>query len=279
MKPIKVSGPWHIYQVLGSDIVTPLTTQPVVVGRGDDREKWLELGTSYFQNNNDWAAMPAADGPPEWQRVDAVVDTTRSQANRVDVVVPKEPITPVALPKVTVSNVVMGNESVDFDVDQIGVPVLVKVSYFPNWEVSGGKGPYRIAPNLMVVIPTSKHVSMNFGRSTIDYVAYLLSLIGVVLLFVFKRFVPIHHRSPDPFDPFPSAARMAAGTTEGEVMYGPVYESTADWTPSDPLLVQPQPELADGSAAHTPADDADKPPENHDHAGPAPMLDDFEPPR
>lgn len=312
LKPIKVSGPWHIYQVLGSDIVTPLTTQPVVVGRGDDREQWLELGTSYFQNNNDWVAMPAADGPPEWQRVDAVVDTTRRQANRVDVVVPKEPITPVALPKVTVSNVVLGNESVDFDVDQVGVPVLVKVSYFPNWEVSGGKGPYRIAPNLMVVIPTSKHVSMNFGRSTIDYVACFLSLVGVILLFVFRRYVPIHHRSPDPFDPFPSAARMAG--VDGDVLYRPAYESTADWTPSDPLLVAPErapaqddpggaprvdstvesgPESSAVSSAVShvdaePVGDARGPvmgedpgssADGHDDAGPEPMLDDLEPPR
>ncbi|MCU1391257.1 MAG: hypothetical protein JWL72_4595, partial [Ilumatobacteraceae bacterium] len=162
---IKVSGPWHIYQVADSDIVTPLATQPVVVpGRADDREKWLELGTSWFQNPTDWAAMPVSDGPSDWQRVNAVVDPTRVQANRVNVVVPDQTIKPVALPAVTVSNVVMGNETVDFDVDKVGVPVLVKVSYFPNWEVTGGQGPWRVAPNLMLVIPTSTHVKMTFGR-------------------------------------------------------------------------------------------------------------------
>jgi len=296
LKPIKVSGPWHIYQVLDSDIVTPLTTQPVVVGRGEDREEWLELGTSYFQNNDDWAAMPAADGPPEWQRVDAVVDPTRKQLNKVDVVVPKEPITPVALQPVKVSNLVMGNESVDFDVDQVGVPVLVKVSYFPNWEVSGAKGPYRIAPNLMVVIPTSKHVSMDFGRTTTDYIAYAISLLGVILLFVFKRFVPIHHRSPDPFDPFPSAARLAAAEGDGEALYRPAYESTADWTPSDPLLIPPEStptaeatetlDAPEELPAHAPAAVPEHPTasseasgDERDDAGPGPMLDDREPPR
>jgi len=39
---------------------------------------------------------------------------------------------------------------------QIGQPVLVKVSYFPNWKASGAKGPYRVTPNLMVVIPRSR---------------------------------------------------------------------------------------------------------------------------
>ena len=35
------------------------------------------------------------------------------------------------------------------------MPVVVKTSYFPNWEVQGAEGPYRLAPNLMVVVPTS----------------------------------------------------------------------------------------------------------------------------
>ena len=201
LEPIKVSGPWHIYEVRNSDIVTPLTVQPVVVnGRADNREKWLELGTSWFQNPTDWSAIPASGGPSDWQRVNAVVDQSRVQANRVDVVIPDQPIKAVPLPAVTVSNVKMGNETVDFDVDQVGVPVVVKVSYFPNWEVSGGRGPWRIAPNLMLVIPTSKHVTMEFTRSTIDYVAYLLSIIGVILLFVFAKFVPIRYRSAHPFD-------------------------------------------------------------------------------
>jgi hypothetical protein len=272
--PIKTSGPWHIYEVTNSEIVTPLKVQPVVVGgRADNREKWLELGTSWFQNPQDWVAVPSSGGPKAWQRVDAVVDPTRVQANRVDVVVPDQTIQRVDLPPVTVANVKMGNETVDFDVDQVGVPVLVKVSYFPNWEVSGGEGPYRIAPNLMVVIPTSNHVSMEFGRSSIDYIAYVLSLLGIILLFVFKRFVPIRHRSPDPFDPYPAPLMAPVGGTDTDTSFGAstgAYSSyssapytsgqadwtpthaepsdahstdgdptDADWTPADPLLVPP----------------------------------------
>ncbi len=196
---IATSGPWRIYQVANSGIVEPLAVQPVVVpGREDDRELWLELGTSWFQNPEDWAAIPAGDGPPEWQRVDAVVDENRVQDRRVDIVVPSEEIIPVALPPVTVSNVVMGNESVEFDVDQIGVPVVVKVSYFPNWKVEGGDGPYRIAPNLMVVVPTSNQVTMTFERSATDFVAYALTLLGIVLIFVFRKYVPIRFPAPRP---------------------------------------------------------------------------------
>ena len=50
-------------------------------------------------------------------------------------------------------------DQISFDVSEIGKPVEVKESYFPNWHVTGAKGPYRLAPNLMVVVPTSTHVA------------------------------------------------------------------------------------------------------------------------
>jgi hypothetical protein len=61
------------------------------------------------------------------------------------------------------------------------------MSYFPNWKVSGADGPYRVAPNFMVVVPTSTDVHLTYGRTSIDYVAYLLTLMGVALLVVMRR--------------------------------------------------------------------------------------------
>jgi hypothetical protein len=203
------SYPWEIYLVRGSDLVVPLDVQPVVVnGRsGDQRERNLELGTSWFQNKDDWAAMPADGGPDEWQRIDVEVDQERRQLDedgektRVDIVVPAEPIQPVALPEANVSNVEINEQSLSFDVDRTGVPVLVKVSYFPNWEASGAEGPYRIGANMMVVVPTSNHVELTYGRTPIDYVTMLLSLLGIVLCFVWRRQGDVVHASevPVPF--------------------------------------------------------------------------------
>ena len=56
------------------------------------------------------------------------------------------------------SDVEIDEQELSFTVDQVGVPVLVKVSYFPNWTVDGAEGPYRVAPNLMVVVPTENEV-------------------------------------------------------------------------------------------------------------------------
>lgn len=203
---IATSTPWDIYLVRGSDVVVPLDTQPVVVEErsGDARERNLELGTSWFQHPEEWAAMPADDGPEEWQRISVQPDLSRREGEpggpgrRVDIVVPTEQIVPQPLPDVTVSNVEIGQASVAFDVDRPGVPVLVKVSYFPNWEASGAEGPYRVGPNMMAVVPTSDHVELTYGRSAIDYVTILLTLLGVALCFYWRRAGDVQHVGPMP---------------------------------------------------------------------------------
>jgi hypothetical protein len=207
------SGPWRIYQVADSDIVVPLEVQPVVVnGReGDARERFLELGTSWFQNQAGWAAMPADDGPDEWQRIDVevdieqevpdprrplgtiddpntpdVVEAADTRGPQVSVVRPVQEIEQVALDPIEVTNVDIEQQSVEFDVSEVGVPVLVRVGYFPNWEVSGAEGPYRIGPNQMVVVPTEEHVKLTYGRSTTDLAFYALTVIGIGLAVLFR---------------------------------------------------------------------------------------------
>jgi len=189
------SGPWVVYRVANSDVVTPLATQPVVanISSNNPRERWLEIGTSWFQHPETWTTPIADDGPSEWQRIEVAVDESKregepnSNNRRVDVVKPATPLTQVPLEPVVVSNVNIGEESVRFSVDKVGVPVLVRVSYFPNWKVDGAEGPYRVAPNMMVVIPTSTDVNMHYGWNMLDYVAYLLSFAGIAWIVVTRR--------------------------------------------------------------------------------------------
>ena len=43
--------------------------------------------------------------------------------------------------------------------------MLVKISYYPRWHATGATGPYRVSPNLMVVVPTAKDVSLVYGST------------------------------------------------------------------------------------------------------------------
>ncbi len=208
---ITTSGPWDIYELTEARIVEPLAVQPVVVDKrgGDQRERNLEVGTSWFQRRDDWPALPANDGPDNWQRVPVEVDLEArvgepGDRNRnVDYVVPSEPVDVVDLPQIAVSNVDVDEESVSFSVDQIGVPVLVRVGYFPNWTVEGADGPYRVAPNFMVVIPTANEVTLSYSRSSLDWFFYGLTLVGIALCFYWRRRGDVVYPDAAPVDAAP----------------------------------------------------------------------------
>ena len=74
-----------------------------------------------------------------------------------------------------------------------GSPVLVKTSYFPNWSVAGARGPYRVTPNLMVVVPTGTEVRLTYGRSPVEWFSMATTLVGlaaVVWLLMRSRRAP-----------------------------------------------------------------------------------------
>ena len=91
------------------------------------------------------------------------------------------------LAPVTVTDVVVKTTQVRFRVDRVGVPVLVRISWFPNWNVEGGSGPYRAMPNYMVVIPTRNEVIVDFGRSTADHVGTFAVFGGIIGVFALRR--------------------------------------------------------------------------------------------
>ena len=158
---------WEIYQVADSATVAPLTDEPVVMtGVPPAGKGWLKASVAWYQDASRWDVPLAASGPAGWKRVTGAD--------------PNPPRT--ALPAVSVSGISMTDDRISFDVDRVGVPVLVKTSYFPNWQATGADGPWRVTPNLMVVIPTSRHVSLHYGFTPVDNAGRLLTLGGLAAL-------------------------------------------------------------------------------------------------
>ena len=178
---VAADGPWLVYEVAGGEsLVEPLAHEPVVTTASEAQDEWLGCkegeepcpgaALDWFQDPSRWDVALAADGPAEWQRVDPGA-TSETRA-----------ITPAV-----VSDVAVGDTSISFRVDRPGTPVLVKASYFPNWEAAGADGPYRVAPNLMVVVPTDTEVRLTYGRTGIDLLAVALTLLGIAGLVALSR--------------------------------------------------------------------------------------------
>jgi len=73
-------------------------------------------------------------------------------------------------------------EKIEFTTTAIGVPHLIKVSYFPNWKAIGADGPYLVSPSLMMVIPTQSNVTVYYGMSYANIIGVALSILGWVII-------------------------------------------------------------------------------------------------
>ncbi|MGH8948609.1 MAG: hypothetical protein ACRDXF_07090, partial [Acidimicrobiia bacterium] len=84
------------------------------------------------------------------------------------------------VPADAVSDVVVENHKISFTTTAVGMPHLVKVSYFPNWTATGADGPWRATPSLMVVVPTSEEVVLEFKDTWAETGGKIATLVGVL---------------------------------------------------------------------------------------------------
>jgi hypothetical protein len=190
---------WDIYEVSGAGMVAPLRYEPAVVtGPVSKAKAWLDLSVPWYQDPSRWPVPLAASGPASWPRV-AVGDRN-------------PPRVPVA--QVRPSHVSVTDDRISFDVDRVGSPVVVRTSYFPNWQAAGAEGPWRITPNLMVVVPTSHHVTLHYGWTPVDWLGALATLAGIGGLVALVRFPPAG--VPAPADPGDVPAADEVGADAGQ---------------------------------------------------------------
>jgi hypothetical protein len=125
----------------------------------------------------------------------------------------------------------------------------VKASYFPNWRASGAEGPWRVAPNLMVVVPTANNVELTYGRTGPEYAGVGLSVFGLLGLVLLAR-----RTRPFPDDDIEPAERVMPHrqSVDSAAAYSMSAGDTAGWG-SDDLsgwAVEPDGDVA---AATTPS--------------------------
>jgi hypothetical protein len=179
---------WNIYKVVypgdESPLVTGLSSEPIVASvHGGNYEKcwgqkWTDTTTPmpelspwecaaapWFMNATQLDKVWVASGPKSWKHIDIKDLAETNQAS----IVPTQ-----------VSKIHEDPSTISFHVSEIGKPVLVRTSYFPNWEAHGATGPYRVAPNLMVVVPTSHDVKLTYGLTSVDWLGRIGTLVGLV---------------------------------------------------------------------------------------------------
>jgi hypothetical protein len=108
-----------------------------------------------------------ADGPDDWPRIESLEE---------------RPTVQLDVPADAVSDIVVENHRISFTTTAVGIPHLVKVSYFPNWSARGADGPWRATPSLMVVVPTAEQVVLEFEDTWAENGGKIATAVGVVVL-------------------------------------------------------------------------------------------------
>lgn len=101
-----------------------------------------------------------------------------------------------SIPSICSANETLEEEEILIDTNCFNQPLLVKVSYFPNWQVEGAKKIYLVSPNLMMVFPEKNKVYLSYKDILIDKIANLFTLIGimVVIFYLLRKKIGILKR-------------------------------------------------------------------------------------
>jgi hypothetical protein len=214
LRLLAMSGSWKIYEIAGSSLVEGLGADPIVLrGLGSGKRDWLGAAIQTYLAA---ARSPGASGTPlyttggpaAWPR--APVAHSSVPGGTVDRDIAVSPAAQSPVDAARVSNVVYRNGHIAFDVDRVGAPVLMRESWYPDWHAQGAKGPWRITPNFMVVVPTSHHVVLDFGPDRAGILGLLVSVAGLMSLGLLWLGNPL-----TPSEPGPTVAAGSGGPDGG----------------------------------------------------------------
>ena len=159
--------PFKVFALPKSELVDVASYQPAVWA---GEEPFPDASLEWYDDVEGLDRWVVAEGPADWPRIESI-GASASAAG-------------IASPGV-VSDIVLEPHRISFHTTAVGVPHLVKVSYFPNWQATNAEGPYRAAPSLMVVVPTGEDVTLDFRNTWAETGGMVLTgaaLLGLAVL-------------------------------------------------------------------------------------------------
>ena len=174
LEELAVSPPWTVFALPESSLVDIATVEPAV---WDGEGPFLDPALQWYDDVDNLDHWLVVEGPDSWVRVSEVDD--RLAAPRA-----------YDNPRGRVTDVEIDDHRISFRTTAVGVPHLVKVSYFPNWQAEGAEGPYRAAPSLMVVVPTEEQVTLEFRNTAAENIGMALTVLtigGLIAYAVFRQ--------------------------------------------------------------------------------------------
>ena len=166
LQPLVEAEAYSVFALPDSNPVDVARYVPAVY---EGEEDFADVALEWYDELDTLDRWIVASGPEEWP------DFTELEG-------PFDLGTALDTDDEVVSDIVIEDHRISFTTTAVGVPHLVKTSYFPNWEATGADGPYRAAPSLMIVVPTAENVSLEFSRTWTENLGMALSLAAFVFV-------------------------------------------------------------------------------------------------
>lgn len=180
-----VSEPFGIYEIPDAEMISIGSFEPLVLEepeqeflahfvplpeREDDQfTSFSAFSLAWYDDLDNLGTYVVDAGDPSWRRIDSLSDLQYAVPNGITG---------------EVSDIEITDRRISFRTTAIGAPHLIKISYFPNWEATGADGPYLAAPSLLLVVPTSEDVVLEFKNTWVETTGNAASAVGIVALLV-----------------------------------------------------------------------------------------------
>ncbi|MBD3155999.1 MAG: hypothetical protein GF368_05090 [Candidatus Aenigmarchaeota archaeon] len=166
----------EVYELTTHDgsYVVPIENKPALI----QSDEWREITLEWFKERIDLVDTPLVIKEkitPEDEKVFEQIIYDYQNLNQIQEI----PYTDTCS-----VNEEVENEEIRITTDCIGRPLLVKISYFPNWKVEGAERVYRVSPAFMMIIPEQENVRLYYGKTWGNCLGIFASIIGVILVLI-----------------------------------------------------------------------------------------------
>jgi hypothetical protein len=79
---------------------------------------------------------------------------------------------------------IVNNEEVKIKTSCINKPLLIKISYFPNWKVEGADKIYMVSPAFMMIFPKQENVRLYYGKTWDNYLGIFMTFISIIIVII-----------------------------------------------------------------------------------------------
>ncbi len=164
-------GPYEIYELIENldRYVVPLRFKPVLVSAG----QWKKLSYKWFRLGDLSVPLVCREG-------DVEEDPTRFHVEgHPDV--RHLPRTPIVGDGGHLQETIK-EEEVLIQGATAGKPLLIKISFHPNWKVEGADRIYLVSPSFMLIYPEKSRVRLYYGKTWPDLVGISLTALAFMFL-------------------------------------------------------------------------------------------------